>query len=200
MRLLSGGGTKAKQMAHWPVGSKIEKGLPLWIVEGERKADFLHHEWGVNVLAIPGVGSWSLAVEPAVECGWSILALDADDAGKRYTSILGRALKERGVRVQQCVWGDQKGPDDAILTDAAMQVVDWIPQEPERINNLTPNQKVQTKTRKLKDDEIVGYLRSNGPTLRSNLNAYEGTVSSLIRSGAIKMWKCDRGQVLEAAE
>lgn len=193
MRLLSGGSAKAKQLVHYPLGF-YEK-VPLWITEGERKADIVYAATKLFVIGIPGVGTFAQALEPAIKAGKVVLALDKDDAGITATIRLAKLLDSKGVEVQLAKWDSKyKKIDDAITKGCEVGCVGVGP-------FLDAVRKREQKTqpafrRQLKPDEIVDYIKQKGPLLRDELKVYPTIISALIKEGRIKMTKTQQGQVL----
>jgi hypothetical protein len=205
MRLLSGGGVKAKQMIHFPEGVRLD-GRPLWITEGERKADAVYFHYGQPVGGLPGVGFANRAVELSVSAQSVVLALDDDDAGRRCTQLLGTPLRQRNVDVLVARWPDGfKGIDDALAAGQKVEVEEWTGPErtKETPSTLTPQPTVSTrfqKGQKLRDDQVLPYIREMGPVLRSEVLGYQPLISDLIRRNLVKMTKTAQGQQLEAAD
>jgi hypothetical protein len=204
MRLLSGGGAKAKQVLHWPVGSKIEGDFNiLWITEGERKADaLLSGSSATAVVGLPGCGCWQLAIEPAVRAGVVVLAMDNDDAGRKCEQQLGFALAKRSVRVLKAQWEGAKGIDDAYAGGLPVEVVQCEAEGGDGNQTGPPQPKKSgfTRGRALKDTEVIPYLRQFGPLLRSEVKCYQPLLSELIRRGQVRMTKTREGQVVEAVD
>lgn len=207
MRLVSHSECKAANILHWPVGSSLVSQQPLWLSEGERKGDILHRQFEQPVVALPGTGMWSRCIGLGVEAGAVVLAMDNDDAGRICCGRIGRALTDRGVAVSVCRWADGKGVDDAIRLGQSLELVDWadVAEEYEQKveeNKMThpPTKNSLLPTSTLKDWEIINYVRQNGPLLRTELRAFQPTVSQFIREGRLKMWKTEKGQMVQANE
>lgn len=209
MRLLGGGESRARQVIHFPVGSKIVRGQPLVVTEGECKADIAHVSMGyTSIVGLPGVGSWSRAVELGIESGCVLLALDQDDAGRKYTGLLGRTLSSQGVDVRVLKWANVKGLDDAHIHQQKIDCHEWSAVQSEYLveSDLAERELEDddeyvppfTRGQKLKDWEIVPYVEYFGPVPRSEVNGYSGTISQLIRENELLMTKDKRGQVLSA--
>lgn len=187
MRLLGGGGTKAKQMVHWSAGSKAED--VLWVCEGERKADVVRWRLGANAVGIPGVGSWSLLPAFTVPI---IVAMDNDEAGRKCE---GRILRSVG-RATVARWTGAKGVDDALVNGKEIRLEEVTVQTEGKQLPSSPTQ--FTKGQRLRDRDIIDYIRQFGSVLRHEMTCWDGTVDKLIRAGQIKMRKTRDGQVLEA--
>jgi hypothetical protein len=192
MRLVSGG-VKAKQMVHYPLGSKLESGNPLWITEGERKADTLYQKFNVSACGVPGVGSIEYVLEPACKVGSVVLALDKDDAGIRASYTLAKRLVERGIKVEVARWEKYKKIDDAILNNVQINLLGIDsscfvrPTEPKK----------QVNSGVLSGEEsILAYIRAKGSVLRAEVPAHPATISTLIRTGKLNMEKTEKGQLL----
>jgi 5S rRNA maturation endonuclease (ribonuclease M5) len=199
MRLLSGGGTKAKSMLHWPLGAGAD-GV-LFITEGERKADALYYHYRQPVVGIPGVGRWAAAVADGVRYGAVILALDDDEAGHKCRNLLGQQLTAEGVAVSVAKWPEQwKKIDDALAGGGKVTVEQWQGSGEESKPHTQPKGSTGlVRGQPLSDSQIIRYLRQFGPTLRSELKAFDLTVSAMIRSGQISMVKTADGQLLRVA-
>jgi hypothetical protein len=209
MRMLSGGGGKAKQMVHHPLGSTINRGMRAIVTEGERKGDFAHLCLSYpSVISIPGVRCWSMALDECVEAGHVLLAMDQDEAGRDCTGRLGRALTQLGVKVDVLVWDKGKGVDDFTRAGGSAQTFEWEEvaaqyqdsrvEEGEQQNNLIPHTKSTPFTRgqKLRDHQIIPYITQFQPVLRNEVRGYDCLISQMIRDGRLKMEKGSQGQIL----
>jgi hypothetical protein len=96
----------------------------VWIVEGEIKADLVALWLGAFVVSIPGVSSWSLALDDLAELlpngGSVVVALDADwrKNAQVHTAAwsLAQACTALGYRTEVALWGvEHKGLDDLLV-------------------------------------------------------------------------------------
>lgn len=214
MRLLSSvaaGGPKAVNGVHYPLGVGGHQWQRLWLVEGERKADCLWSRSELPVVAVPGVGAWRLGLAAVTEtvaaAGTVVLAFDRDRAGAKATTTLGGYLKGLGYRVEAAGWSTGKGIDDALVAGEEITTSEWegeavIARERSDRSSPTPNTPPNDKVdpnRRLKDEEIVEWIRQRGAVVRDDIRAYPPTVSKLIKSGLLRIKEyTKRGQVLEA--
>jgi hypothetical protein len=211
MRLLGGGGSKARQVVHHPVGTTIKRGTQVLFTEGERKGDFAHLCLSYpSVISIPGVRCWSMALDECVEAGHVLLAMDQDEAGRDCTGRLGRALTQLGVKVDVLVWDKGKGVDDFTRAGGSAQTFEWeevaaqyqdsrVEEDgDEQQDNLIPPTKSTpfVKGQKLRDHEIIPYVAFFQPVLRNEMGGYCYLISQMIRDGRLKMEKGSQGQIL----
>lgn len=126
MRYLSSrysGGLPALSDLHFPLGGFGES---LWITEGERKADVLHHSGTGRTVAIPGVGCVAKAIHYAAQSRFEAvtLAFDRDAAGEKATETAISLLRRSRWRgeLRRAVWGEGlKGIDDAIAAGSEIR-------------------------------------------------------------------------------
>lgn len=203
MRLVSGGGVKALSLLHFPLGSVTDQ-TPLWVTEGERKADALFYWYRLPTVGLPGVSTWSWAADVGRQYGQVILALDNDDPGRKAADQLALSLGSNGVSVLVAKWEGTKGIDDALAKGLKVTVGEWTGErESEGLQSSPPTKRLYTEQslvlgQRLSDHQILQYLRQFGPVLRQDLKGYPPTISSMIRQGQIVMHKDDKGQWLEA--
>ena len=205
IRLLSSvtaGGPKALSFTHCPLGVGGRAWPRLWVTEGERKADSFWTAQEQPVVAIPGVGQWNCLlrvladlVEPGGEV---VLAMDKDRAGERCEENLAPVLARAGYRVLHGGWAGGPKLDegrDFVVREGGSAATDRTVAH--------PNPEVSRSEepgRRLRDHEVIDWLRSRGPTLREQIPAYSPTLSRLIREGKVQMRKTERGQLLLAED
>ena len=117
------GGPRAESALHVPVFASRERGRELVITEGELKADAASVLTGLDVISVPGVSSWKLAL-PAVKAlapSRVFVAFDADartngDVAHAQHQLVA-ALRREGVAVGLLTWPmhEGKGLDDYLL-------------------------------------------------------------------------------------
>lgn len=120
------GGPRAESALHVPVFASRERGRELVITEGELKADAASVLSGLDVISVPGVASWKLAL-PAVKAlapERVIVAFDSDadvnPSVAHAAHCLLRALRAEGVSASLLRWdaAEAKGIDDLFLARA----------------------------------------------------------------------------------
>ncbi len=203
MRLLSHRGIKARQLIHWPLATQAPaKGHSFWITEGERKADYLQRAKGQWVLGLPGCGSWQRVVPLLDGVPEVVLALDADEAGRKTTDQLGRLLKASGKSVLVAKWGNGKGVDDALAAGEELRLEEFVAAD--RVGEaqpVNPQPKGSLEWgQKLSDHQILPYLKQFGPQPMHLVKAYSPTVMALLREGRLRSSLTKEGRILEVVD
>ena len=101
--------------ARFHLAGRDKKG-PLWITEGQLKADAASDFLNCPVLAVQGIASWQGA-EDLQMGNTAVVAYDCEDnfETRKHENNLIRALKNSGWRVFKAYWQKNKGLDDALV-------------------------------------------------------------------------------------
>lgn len=202
MRLLSHRGIRARQLVHWPLNWSDYNTNQLWITEGERKADYLCSD-GLVAVGLPGCGSWQRVVPLTEQWESVVLALDADEAGRKTTDQLGRLLKVSGKQVQVAKWDSGKGADDALAAGEELRLEDFAAQQDGEADKKPAQPPTKGSLRygqPLSDHQIVEYLRQFGPQPMHLVKAYPQTVVALLKEGRLSSRLTKEGRILEVVE
>lgn len=122
------GGAASGTPAHVVPGA----GSVVWVTEGPLKAIVAGQFLGVPVIGVPGVSTWSTALEPltALKPTRVVIAFDQDpdpataEQVSQHVSRLGAALAQQGIPWSRAVWSGPKGLDDAVVAGTAITVIE----------------------------------------------------------------------------
>lgn len=92
------------------VESAIRQGFPVYLLEGEKKADLLNdyfrYEWGINAVATSYGGHWRKDLADTLSGSRCVIIPDRDDAGKRKAERVIRDLYGIASSVAVCQLSD----------------------------------------------------------------------------------------------
>lgn len=202
MRWLASAGENAPAVVnspHYPLKVGSKKHPELWITEGERKADCHYLLTEKPTVGISGTGCYKQITTILDNClqsgGKVVLAFDKDAAGVVATSKVADIVSGVGVPVEIADWTEAKGIDDAVVKEREVVTRKFT----SSVNSCNNNKSLPAPTLKLylkTEEEVVSWLKSNGPTIRSAVPAAMGVVAKLLNRQRIKFQYTDKGQIL----
>ena len=93
-----------------------------------------------------------------------------------------------------------KGLDDAVVAgiDVRTRRLE-LPKTPTTPSTPLPSKTlVDSLRRRLRDEEIVGFVREHGPLLRDDVNCQQYAITKLVRAGELLVTYTTKGQSLRA--